>query len=79
MVADLACVRMGATLFPGSGRTIGSLDGENRQSASAVEWFDVRSREEERKEVGWLSVKHSGQNEKGALTERCAALSKLTA
>jgi hypothetical protein len=34
MVADRACVRMGATLFPGSGRTIGSLERTDRQKGS---------------------------------------------
>jgi hypothetical protein len=41
-VADLAWVRIGATRFPGSGRTMGSLGRDSCQSGSAVGRTDGR-------------------------------------
>lgn len=71
MVADRAWVRMGATLFPGSGRTIGSLKSEVRQSGS------VGRAEGMVAGVGKPGLRRKvgvGSRLRGFLTARCAVL-----
>ena len=75
MVADRAWVRMGGTLFPGSGRMMGSLGRDNSSERLGGRTGGRRDDAGSRKrEVGGEAGELVGGQAEGILTAQCAAL-----